>query len=138
MENHIIDPFCPRYADGRTVRPEPEQQSASKPLPLTKAFGRCGVLAGKDQDINALFAGRIFARRSRTTSLAGLSSRRPLNEPWRISPSAVQPRNSISHSSFGFAHRTPLRFETSLEPHLAGMFEHRRSVLDTVLAVAKR
>jgi hypothetical protein len=38
---------------------------------------------------------------SRTISRAGLSERRPLNEPCRTRPSPVQPRKAISATSFG-------------------------------------
>ena len=44
---------------------------------------------------------------SRTTSLAGLSSRTPLNDGWRSNPYTVHSRNSTSHTSFGRAQRTP-------------------------------
>src|ERR1700681_3989476 len=45
-----------------------------------------------------------------STSLAGLSSRRPLNAAWRTMPSPVQPANSISATSSGFVQVTPASF----------------------------
>ena len=44
---------------------------------------------------------------SSTTSVAGLSSRNPLNEELRISPSRVQPRYSTSQTSRGSTQTTP-------------------------------
>jgi hypothetical protein len=48
----------------------------------------------------------MLAGISATTSLAGLSLRKPLKDAWRIIPELVQPANSISATSLGFNHRT--------------------------------
>src|SRR5688500_11733025 len=44
---------------------------------------------------------------SRTTSLASLSSRRPLNDGWRSTPSSVQPVNATCATSVGSTQWTP-------------------------------
>jgi len=53
---------------------------------------------------------------SSTTSLAGLSCRRPLNEAWRIIPDAVHPANSISATKVGLSHRIPCPSAGELMP----------------------
>ena len=46
---------------------------------------------------------------SRRASVSGLSSRRPMKRPWRISPSGVQSAKAISATSTGFTQITPRR-----------------------------
>ncbi len=53
---------------------------------------------------------RTGAGVSASTSAAGLSSRRPLNEAWRMEPSPVKPAYWISATSSGRTQWTPAAF----------------------------
>src|ERR1044072_3825300 len=64
------------------------------------AADRCGLAAP------LAARGGGFAT-SRVTSLAALSSRRPLNDGWRSTPSSVQPANATCATSSGSTQWTP-------------------------------
>ena len=91
------------------------------------AHDRAGALAGaararraaprlRPQHIGRLFRLSRGAGISATTSLAGLSSRRPLNAACRIFPSPVNPAYSISATSSGRSQCTSLFLGGALSP----------------------
>ena len=96
-------------------------QQAAVPVIGYRPFGGPAHALGRQQSRGSIIKIKPLVRRpqvedhhaqfpcaaSRATSLAALSSRRPLKDPWRSSPSAVQPRNSTSQTSFGSVQRTP-------------------------------
>ena len=65
---------------------------------------------------------RGFSGFSTTISSAGLSSRRPWNDAWRILPPLVQERNSISATSSGFTQTTPFSLAAAPEKGEASAF----------------
>jgi hypothetical protein len=62
----------------------------------------CPRCLARDQTRSPLtFKAFRLPSHSSTTSAADLSSRSPLNEPWRTNPSPVSSRNSISATRLG-------------------------------------